>query len=177
MPRFEDSALCRDVQAFHLPRFDELPQFRLYIDQLIQLVEGMLAPLKGKADERWLTHTMVGNYLKQGVVPRPEGKRYGPEHAAYLLFICLTKQVMSIGDIQALIGVQQSTFGIRTAYDYFCTELENILAHVFGGAALPPDSARTNAQETRVLRSACFAVAYKCYLALYLRYIHQDGAE
>ena len=35
--------------------------------------------------------------------PGPEGKRYGRDHAAYLIFVCLSKQVIAIGDIQQLI--------------------------------------------------------------------------
>ena len=97
MERFEESAFCREIEAFRLPRYAELPDFRLYIDQLIALVEKTLAPLMGADGEKWITATMVGNYARQGVIPRPEGKRYGRDHAAYLIFVCLTKQVIAIG--------------------------------------------------------------------------------
>lgn len=97
MERFEESAFCREIEAFRLPRYADLPDFRLYIDQLIALVEKTLAPLMGADGEKWITATMVGNYARQGVIPRPEGKRYGREHAAYLIFVCLSKQVIAIG--------------------------------------------------------------------------------
>ena len=104
MERFEESAFCREIEAFRLPRYADLPDFRLYIDQLIALVEKTLAPLMGADGEKWITATMVGNYARQGVIPRSEGKRYGREHAAYLIFVCLSKQVIAIGDIQQLIA-------------------------------------------------------------------------
>ena len=125
-----------------------------------------------------ITATMVGNYARQGVIPRPEGKRYGREHAAYLIFVCLSKQVIAIGDIQQLIALQRRTeFNVAVAYDYFCTEMESILAHVFNGAPLRPDSSRTHARETHLVRSAGFAVAHKIYLSQYLRYLRAQESE
>lgn len=92
--------------------------------------------------------------------------------------MCLTKQVIAIGDIQQLIQVQRGTaFDVAVAYDYFCTELESILAHVFNGAPLRPDSSRTHARETRLVRSAGFAVAHKIYLSQYLRYLNAQAGE
>ena len=178
MERFEESAFCREIEAFRLPRYADLPDFRLYIDQLIALGEKTLAPLMGADGEKWITATMVGNYARQGVIPRPEGKRYGREHAAYLIFVCLSKQVIAIGDIQQLIALQRRTeFNVAVAYDYFCTELESILAHVFNGAPLRPDSSRTHARETHLVRSAGFAVAHKIYPSQYLRYLRAQESE
>ena len=178
MERFEESAFCREIEAFRLPRYADLPDFRLYIDKLISLVEKTLATLMGADGEKWITATMVGNYARQGVIPRPEGKRYGREHAAYLIFVCLSKQVIAIGDIQQLIALQRRTeFNVAVAYDYFCTEMESILAHVFNGAPLRPDSSRTHARETHLVRSAGFAVAHKIYLSQYLRYLRAQESE
>ena len=129
---FEESAFCREIEAFRLPRYADLPDFRLYIDQLIALVEKTLAPLMGADGEKWITATMVGNYARQGVIPRSEGKRYGREHAAYLIFVCLP---------------------------------------------LRPDSSRTHARETHLVRSAGFAVAHKIYLSQYLRYLRAQESE
>ena len=130
--------------------------------------------LMGADGEKWITATMVGNYARQGVIPRSEGKRYGREHAAYLIFVCLSKQVIAIGDIQQLIALQRRTeFNVAVAYDYFCTELESILAHVFNGAPLRPDSSRTHARETHLVRAAGVAVAHKIYLSQYpVSYTH-----
>lgn len=179
MERFEESAFCREIEAFRLPRYADLPDFRLYIDQLIALVEKTLAPLMGADGEKWITATMVGNYARQGVIPRSEGKRYGREHAAYLIFVCLSKQVIAIGDIQQLIALQRRTeFNVAVAYDYFCTEMESILAHVFNGARrYGPIPAGTHARETHLVRSAGFAVAHKIYLSQYLRYLRAQESE
>ena len=126
----------------------------------------------------WDVRRKILNVLPPNFRNRPEGKRYGREHAAYLIVVCLTKQVIAIGDIQQLIQVQQGTaFDVAVAYDYFCTELESILAHVFNGAPLRPDSSRTHARETRLVRSAGFAVAHKIYLSQYLRYLNAQAGQ
>ena len=38
MERFEESAFCREIEAFRLPRYADLPDFRLYINQLLKAV-------------------------------------------------------------------------------------------------------------------------------------------
>ena len=40
--------LCQwseEMTSFHMPRWEELPTFELYIDQVITLIEGYLSPL------------------------------------------------------------------------------------------------------------------------------------
>lgn len=177
MEHFAESEHYRVVSGFTLPRYHQLPDFRLYVDQVIELVEGALLPLSSARDEKWITPTMIGNYVKQGVIPRPIGKRYTREHVAYLIFLCCSKQVLAIGEVQALVDVQKRTFPLETAYDYFCTEFEGVLEHVFTGATLKPDSSRTGAYETRLIRSVAFAVAHKIYLSHYLRFLTEKTAE
>lgn len=173
MKRFEESVYFRVGESFRLPRFNELPDLRLYVDQVMDLMARMLSPILGDEQEKWLTATMIGNYVKQGVAPRPDGKRYTREHVAHLVFLCMTKQVLSISEIQELFAIRRrSDYTMEIAYDYFCTEFESIFAHVFNDTPLRPDSARTHALETSVLRSAGFAVAHRIYLRQYLMYMH-----
>ena len=47
---------------------------------------------------------MVNNYIKDGVVPRAEGKRYHAEHLAYLTMVCVLKQVLAVKDAALLTG-------------------------------------------------------------------------
>lgn len=177
MTDFEQSEAFQAIAAYRLPRYEELPDFRLYIDQLIELMVRTLAPLMA-GEEGWITAAMVGNYAKQSVLPRPEGKRYTREHAAYLIFVCLAKQVVSIADLQTLRAIQARDYPLDVAYDYLCTEFENVLRHVFKGEALRPDSSRTHTRETRVVRSICFAVTHRIYLQQYLRYMRaQEQSE
>jgi Domain of unknown function (DUF1836). len=49
---------------------------------------------------------MVNNYVKNGLLPHPEKKRYTREHLAYLIAITFLKQVVSINDIEEGLAVQ-----------------------------------------------------------------------
>ena len=55
----------------------DLPDIALYMDQLISYMPRQLIRFdQGPV----LTSAMVNNYIKDGLVPRAEGKRYGPIH-------------------------------------------------------------------------------------------------
>ena len=61
--------------------WNELPDIALYMDQLISYMPRQLIRFDQSAP---LTPAMVNNYIKDGLVPRAEGKRYGPIHLGYL---------------------------------------------------------------------------------------------
>lgn len=92
-----------EVLQFHCPRYAEFPQVDLYMDQVLQVLEQALAPFDPPGREKLLTSTMVNNYVKQNLLPPPCKKRYGRDHLAYLLMICVLKQVLPIGDIYQLV--------------------------------------------------------------------------
>ena len=83
----------------HLPRWNELPEIDLYLDQVVNYLEKYLGILSSNDDDKIITKTMINNYVKQGIMPAPEKKKYGKTHIAYLMVICILKQVYSIGEI------------------------------------------------------------------------------
>ena len=95
----------------------DLPDIALYMDQLIRFDEGAA-----------LTSAMVNNYIKDGLVPRAEGKRYGPIHLGYLTAVVALKQVLSVRDIGALLGAGRATKkSPPELYGYFCQALDQAL--------------------------------------------------
>ena len=50
-----------------------------------------------------MTKSMVNNYVKVGMIPRPVGKKYDREHLAMLLMICVFKQALSMESISRLL--------------------------------------------------------------------------
>ena len=63
--------------------WEDLPDLALYMDQLVSYMSRQLIRFdEGSA----LTSAMVNNYIKDGLVPRAEGKRYGrsEEHTSEL---------------------------------------------------------------------------------------------
>lgn len=88
----EMKAFCHQMMDYRLPRWSELPGFDIYMDQLITLVRQYLAPLFDEEDAI-ITSSMINNYVKAGLIPKPEKKRYHAQHIASLIAITLLKQV------------------------------------------------------------------------------------
>lgn len=116
-----------ELKDVHLPRWHELPDIDLYMDQVITLVEKYLSPLITTEKHTLLTSSMVNNYVKQGLIPAPKKKRYNQKHLAFLIAITLLKQVLTIPEIKQGILFQGAVVGIREAYDLFVSEQEKAL--------------------------------------------------
>lgn len=177
MEAFSQSACAQEMQQYCLPRYQELPQIDIYLDQLITVLHQVLRPLFDDDTERCITPSMINNYAKQGVIPRPLKKKYNRDHIAYLIFIAVTKQVMAIDDIRQLIQIQTATYSLETAYNYLCTEFEHALTAVFHGDTTPEDTASVQTQQTKLVRTAVAAVVHKIYLNKFLKYYAASQEE
>lgn len=155
--------ISAEILKFSMPRYDELTHIHLYLEQVIDEVVFILKPVFGDNKDKWITPTMVGNYVKQGILPRPVGKKYSKEHMAYLIYISIAKQVLSMGEIKRLMDMQKETYPIGVAYDYFCCEFENMLYEIFGKKEQVPDTSVTKALEANLLRSTIISVSYAIY--------------
>ena len=155
--------ISREILDFKMPRYENLTHINLYLEQVIDEVVFILEPIFGNNSDKWITPTMVGNYVKQGLLPRPVGKKYTKEHIAYLIYISLAKQVLSICEIKRLMDIQKNSYPISIVYDYFCTEFESILTHVFGTSEDTMDTSAPHVLEANVLRSTVISVCYAIY--------------
>ena len=155
--------MTNKFQDFHMPRYDEIPDIDLYMDQLLAYIEKILSPLFINDNEKILTTSMVNNYVKQGVLPPTVKKRYSREHVIILMEICLAKQIYSIQEIGKLISVQNAIFDMRTSYNYICTELENALKCTFANEPLIKDSGNSNQESRLLVRNTVIAFAHKLH--------------
>ena len=154
-----------EIIDFHCPRFNELPRVSLYKDQVITYIEEVLNPININSNEKLLTPTMLNNYVKQRVVSPPKDKRYNEKHLAYLIVVCVLKQVFTLQEVCRLINMQIETCDIDKAYDYFCTELEKALKAVFETRDFSePSSARRDTYESEVLRSTVMSFSNKIFI-------------
>ncbi|OUQ75381.1 DUF1836 domain-containing protein [Flavonifractor sp. An100] len=123
--------------------WEELPDLALYMDQIIAYMPRQLIRFD---DGEALTSAMVNNYIKDGLVPRAEGKRYGPVHLGYLTAVCALKKVLSVRDTGALIAAGQAMGkDSKTLYGYFCNALDRALndtAQTIDASAQREDLAR-----------------------------------
>ena len=129
MPEAEEQlqAWIKEVEQYHLPLWEELPDIELYMDQVITLIERYLAPLVGQTDNKVITSAMINNYVKLNIMPKPNKKRYERLHMAYLIVITILKQVLLIPEIKNGIFLQSRHCSLAQAYDLFCQEQENAL--------------------------------------------------
>ena len=103
----------------------DLPDLALYMDQIISYMPRQLIHFD---DSDGLTSAMVNNYIKEGLVPRAEGKRYGPDHLGYLTAVCALKKVLPVRDVGVLIHAgQELRPDSQTLYTYFCDALDRAL--------------------------------------------------
>ena len=119
--------ISQSIENFRLPRYSEIPNVGLYLEQAAKYVCEYLEPL----GEYSLTPSMISNYVKKGLIANPVKKQYGREQIAYLFFIAVAKSVLSLDALTGFIRLQQQTYGLPKAYDYFCEEFENLLQFSF----------------------------------------------
>ena len=119
-------------------QWHELPDIALYMDQIISYMPRQLIHFD---DREALTSAMVNNYIKDGLVPRAQGKRYGPIHLGYLTAVCALKRVLSVRDIGILLQAgEEREKEPEDLYRYFCGALDQALTET--AAALDGDAGR-----------------------------------
>ena len=152
--------MAASVDLFRMPRYREIPDVGLYLDQTVKYVNRFLAPL----DFGEITPSMVSNYVKKGYIRSPEHKQYDAEQIAYLFFIAIAKNVLRMEHIARLFEMQRTTYSGEVAYDYFCDELENMLHFIFGIKGDLDQIGSTDTEAKTMLRSTITAVAHIIYL-------------
>lgn len=149
---------------YHMPRWNELPDIDLYLDQVVNYLERYLEPYTANKDERIITKTMINNYVKQGIMPAPEKKKYNKSQIAYLLVICILKQVYSINDVGRLIALSTENYDLSKAYNRFCANLEVSIRHVFSKKEFPNCDKMT--EEQYLLKNVVQGFANKLYVEI-----------
>ena len=100
----------------------DLPDIPLYMDQVVSyLSRQMLSFDEGEG----LTSAMINNYIKDGLLDRANGKKYGQEHLAYLTAISALKQVLSVREMKVLTTVGREMRAPEKQYEYFCKYLDD----------------------------------------------------
>lgn len=153
--------MTASIRDFHMPRYQEIPDVGLYLDQTVKYINRSVAPL-GYGE---ITSSMVSNYVKKGYIPNPVKKQYDTEQIARLLFITIVKNSITMENIGRLFILQRNRYSPDIAYNYFCDELENVLMLTFGLKETYDQIGETDTREKQMLRSLIVAVANTIYLS------------
>lgn len=97
------------------PRWSDLPQFDLYMDQVVQFANEIIIP--AGLDE--LTPTMVNNYVKKGIIKAPTKKKYSRSQLANIIVVAILKSVFNLDTIASGIKYQLLNRESHQAYDAF----------------------------------------------------------
>ena len=111
--------ICEQLKTRKLPRWEELPDLDLYMDQVLSLVHRYLGD-DDAPDGKSLTSSMVNNYVKMHVMPAPEKKKYTRIHLAHLLMICVLKASLPISSIQEVLRKELENGSEAEMYNRFC---------------------------------------------------------
>ena len=86
------------ITDYHLPEWNSIPDFGLYMDQVIVLLEHYLSfiPTPAGAKEHIVTSATINNYVRLKII-------------AYLVMILTMKQSLSISDVQKVIPPMDSS--------------------------------------------------------------------
>ena len=105
------------LDSFRLPAWTEIPDFGLYMEQIITLLKQYLDYLPPELkEEQFITATTINNYVRMKIMPEPLKKRYYRVHIAYLIIILTLKQSLSIALIQKLIPMGLTPEEVRRIY-------------------------------------------------------------
>ena len=152
--------IAQSLNGFRLPRYQEIPDVGLYLEQATKYICRYLAPIQENA----LTASMISNYVKKGLIPSPVKKQYSRDQIAYLFFIAVAKSILSLDALSCFLRLQQRTYPLEEAYNYFCRALENLLLFQFELKETIDLSDEDSSDEKRLLYSCIAAVVQKVHL-------------
>lgn len=170
MTTLHKQAAAESVRHFRLPRYNEIPDVGLYLEQTAKYISGFLCPVIHGG----ITPSMISNYVKMGLITNPVKKQYSREQIAYLFFIAMAKNVLSLDALRGFIHVQQTTYDLQTAYDYFAEEFENLLLFTFELKDTMDVVGEESTDEKRLLYSCIAAVTQVIYLEKCLTAIAEE---
>lgn len=162
--------MADSIRKFRLPRYAELPNNGLYLEQTVQYINQYMEPLGWPL----ITASMISNYVKNDVIKGPVKKQYYAEQIAHIMVIAIIKRVISLEDIGQLFQLQKEVYTDQVAYDYFCSELENVLFYSFGLRDNIEDIGVTESNEKTMLRSVIIAVSHIIHVNYYLKAINEE---
>ena len=103
---------------FSYPKWEEIPNIDLYLDQVLLYVNQVCAPISPDK-EKGLTASMVNNYVKHGYLTKPDKKKYQRKQIARLIAITTLKSVFSIQEIAQTLNTLHTYASSDKLYDAF----------------------------------------------------------
>ena len=108
------------LEHYQLPTWEQIPDFGLYMEQVVQLLKQYLSYLPpGLKQSQTITSAAINNYVRTKMLPEPRKKKYYRVHIAYLIMICTLKQSLSLSMLQTLLPGNLPEEDVHRAYSSF----------------------------------------------------------
>ncbi len=145
-----------------VPLWNELPEIPLYMDQLIWFIGSTVGVFFAEAGLPGLTHTMVNNYVRAGIVDAPVKKKYSKQSLAMIIVVYILKTCYSTEEISKLIQMGLAIEGgtPEVIYNRFCSAIEDAMERVFSGEIHLKDE-KLQGRENKYLMDS-FALSFAC---------------
>ncbi len=119
------------IRTYSLPEWEQLPSIELYMDQVLSLLEQYLSIYYEMNDnQKFITASMINNYVKLNIIPAPSKKKYSREHLAYLLIVCTLKQTLDMATIKKILPGNNSNENIKDIYTSFVKNQKKSYAYL-----------------------------------------------
>ena len=121
------------LAAYRLPEWDAIPDFGLYMEQVVQLLKQYLDYLPPELRQTEpITAAAINNYVRTKLLPEPRKKRYYRIHIAYLIMICTLKQSLRLSMLQTLLPGDLAEEDVKKAAQMI-NESERPIVYFGGG--------------------------------------------
>ncbi|MCB5005140.1 DUF1836 domain-containing protein [Streptococcus mutans] len=107
------------MESILYPKWDDLPELDLYLDQVLLYVNQTTDAAASK--DKGLTASMINNYVKHGHIDKPVRKKYSRKQVARLIVITALKNVFSIQEISQTLTVLTANNSSKNLYNDFVT--------------------------------------------------------
>ena len=125
------------IRQYRPVNWEQIPDLGLYMDQVITFITRMYEPLYGEDIHGYLSASMINNYVKSKLIPRPTGKKYSREQIALLCMIVVLKQTSSMEDIRRMLTLKDSET-VEGLYGSFSRRFTDVIQSMCGA---PPRTA------------------------------------
>ncbi len=156
----------RYLSEYRLPSWEEIPDFGLYMDQVVTLLKTYLDYMPPELkEEQIITPAAINNYVRKKIMPEPIKKKYYRTHIAYLIMVCSMKQSLSIPTLKTMIptGLNEeelirtySAYVIRhrIACEYFGEQVKIIAGGILSHQPEKPTEVTTDDTGDLIIMSA-----------------------
>ena len=118
------------LDSYRLPMWDDIPDFGLYMEQVISLLKDYLDYMPPELKEaQFITPAAINNYVRKHIMPEPVKKKYYRTHIAYLSMICSLKQSISIPVLQTMLPVEMSEADLEETYNAYASRHHQVATY------------------------------------------------